>query len=206
MLKNLRKSESGFTLIELLIVVAIIGILAAIAIPQFASYRQRAFNSAAESDVKNVRVAEESLFSDFQVYGTTAPNVVLTAAVGVAAGVITDGAAVIAAGSVNTVATLIAGQAQAIGVSNNVNIIARGDAALASVVLIGEHRQGDRAFAMDSDSTILYYSANPAWVGVPVTGTAALNANIPTPPVPAADDLSGVAGGGVAPTVNWTPK
>jgi len=62
------RGEKGFTLIELLIVVAIIGILAAIAIPQFASYRQKAYNSAAQSDLKNAKTALESYYADNQYY------------------------------------------------------------------------------------------------------------------------------------------
>jgi prepilin-type N-terminal cleavage/methylation domain-containing protein len=58
------KNQKGFTLIELLIVVAIIGILAAIAIPQFASYRQKAFNSAAQSDLKTIRTSLEGFYTD----------------------------------------------------------------------------------------------------------------------------------------------
>jgi len=68
MLKKFRKNEKGFTLIELLIVVAIIGILAAIAIPQFAAYRMKAFNSAAQSDLKNYKTAFESYYADNFTY------------------------------------------------------------------------------------------------------------------------------------------
>jgi len=70
MLKKFRKGEKGFTLIELLIVVAIIGILAAIAIPQFSAYRQKAYNSAAQSDLKNMKTGMEAFMSDNQIYPT----------------------------------------------------------------------------------------------------------------------------------------
>lgn len=64
----MRKNQKGFTLIELLVVIAIIGILAAIAIPQFKSYRERGFDAAARSDLRNAAVAEEAYFVDNDTY------------------------------------------------------------------------------------------------------------------------------------------
>jgi type IV pilus assembly protein PilA len=62
------KNKKGFTLIELLIVVAIIAILAAIAIPQFSNYRKKAYNSTAVSDLRNAKTSLEAFYADQQTY------------------------------------------------------------------------------------------------------------------------------------------
>ena len=63
MLQKLRGNSQGFTLIELMIVIAIIGILGAIAIPNFIAYRNKAFCSATESDAKSIAATIADYFS-----------------------------------------------------------------------------------------------------------------------------------------------
>lgn len=65
-------NRKGFTLIELLIVVVIIGILAAIAIPKFAATKDKAKLASVKTDVRNLMTAQEAYFSDYATYGTFA--------------------------------------------------------------------------------------------------------------------------------------
>jgi len=69
---RIKRNQKGFTLIELMIVVAIIGILAAIAIPQFAAYRERGYVASMQADCDAIRIAEEAYFVDNGAYKATA--------------------------------------------------------------------------------------------------------------------------------------
>ena len=77
-----KQNQKGFTLIELMVVIAIIGILAAIAIPQFAAYRTRSYASALKSDAHTIANAQEAYFADYNTYGAQA--VVVTGTYGAA--------------------------------------------------------------------------------------------------------------------------
>jgi prepilin-type N-terminal cleavage/methylation domain-containing protein len=65
-------NRKGFTLIELLIVVVIIGILAAIAIPKFAATKDKAKLASVKTDVRNLMTSQEAYFSDYATYGSYA--------------------------------------------------------------------------------------------------------------------------------------
>ncbi len=77
------RGTKGFTLIELLIVVVIIGILAAIAIPKFANTKEKAYVAAMKSDLRNLVTAEESYFADNVTYTTSQANMNYNSSTGV---------------------------------------------------------------------------------------------------------------------------
>jgi type IV pilus assembly protein PilA len=60
-----KRAQKGFTLVELMIVVGIIAIISAIAIPQFAEYRKRGYRAELNSDLKNAFTASQAYFSDY---------------------------------------------------------------------------------------------------------------------------------------------
>ena len=64
----MRVKSQGFSLIEVLVVIAILGILAAVAVPQFIAFRLRSIDSQVQSDVKNLVVAQEAYFADMNTY------------------------------------------------------------------------------------------------------------------------------------------
>ena len=69
-----KRRPPGFTFIELMVAVLVIGLLAAIAIPQFSSYRMRAYDSAAKSTLTNLAKAQEDYYVQTQAYSANTVN------------------------------------------------------------------------------------------------------------------------------------
>lgn len=74
MQKMVRTNQKGFTLIELMIVVAIIGILAAIAIPNFLQYQLKAKTSEAKTNIGSIRTSQEAFKAEHDFYATCVNN------------------------------------------------------------------------------------------------------------------------------------
>ena len=81
--RPMRRERHAFTLIELLIVVVIIGILAAIAIPKFTNTRQQAYLATLKTDLRNLVTAQEAYFDNNAAYTTTIPTSLFDASTGV---------------------------------------------------------------------------------------------------------------------------